>query len=556
MHAPVGALLVFMRAVVGFALQAALVHDTRYGVAWSAFGIGAVYGALFAILRKRSEPGFALLSRTFLVLAIIFATIAISFAADPRWTSAWWALEAAAVYWVGCEQRQGLARSFALLLQVGAAAALVLGGLSEGEHLFRNASFLGTTLIALAGLATCWVADRAGERISGTEHALAPLIFAWGLLWWIGGGVIELHRHLPRGDEGNAVLAFATVSAAVALLLRGRLRWPRLRWFGAALLPVMAVVAVKDWQHAHTTLLAWGWLVWPAAWVAHCFSLRAAEAARSGNPPVEGDARIEASFLPFLHTASAIALVAWTAWEASEWVGRYMPAGTVWMACAAAWAAIVYLGLTARFANSSRWPVAAYRDAYTTSAGTTVAALLGVWFAIVNVVSPGTPSPLPYVPLANPLDITLVATLAVLWSWARRFGRFDERTLYGWFGACVFLFVNAVVFRTMHQWGDVPWRLSALLASKPLQAALTLTWTATALPLMVIACRRSIRPLWMAGAALLAIVVGKLFLIDLAALSGLPRVVAFLGVGALLLLIGYLAPLPPALPADRDSTAR
>src|SRR4029450_4429406 len=156
-----------------------------------------------------------------------------------------------------------------------------------------------------------------------------------------------------------------------------------------------------------------------------------------------------------LHTASAIALVAWTAWEASEWVGRYMPPGTVWMACAAAWAAIAYLGLTARFADSPRWPIASYREAYTTSAGTTVAALLAVWFAIVNVVSPGTASPLPYVPVANPLDVTLVAALAVLWSWARRYGRFEERTLYGWFGVCGFLFVNGIVFRTMHQWGDV-----------------------------------------------------------------------------------------------------
>ena len=91
---------------------------------------------------------------------------------------------------------------------------------------------------------------------------------------------------------------------------------------------------------------------------------------------------------------------------------------------------------------------------------------------------------------------------------------------------------------------------------QPLQAALTLTWTATALPLMVIACRRSIRPLWMTGAALLAFVVVKLFLLDLAALSGLPRVVAFMGVGVLLLLIGYLAPLPPAVPAKREPSAR
>jgi len=63
---------------------------------------------------------------------------------------------------------------------------------------------------------------------------------------------------------------------------------------------------------------------------------------------------------------------------------------------------------------------------------------------------------------------------------------------------------------------------------------------------MLIATRRAIRPLWMAGAALLAVVVVKLFVLDLGSLAGLPRVVAFLGVGILLLVIGYLAPLPPA----------
>ena len=63
---------------------------------------------------------------------------------------------------------------------------------------------------------------------------------------------------------------------------------------------------------------------------------------------------------------------------------------------------------------------------------------------------------------------------------------------------------------------------------------------------MLVATRRAIRPLWMTGAALLAIVVVKLFVLDLASLAGLPRVVAFLGVGTLLLVIGYLAPLPPA----------
>ncbi len=159
-----------------------------------------------------------------------------------------------------------------------------------------------------------------------------------------------------------------------------------------------------------------------------------------------------------------------------------------------------------RYSDSSRWPLVAYRDAYTNSAGTTVAALLAVWFAIVNVVSPG---------IAGAAAVRAARESARRYAPRRARGAVDvgaairtpranARCMAG-SASALFVFVNGVVFRTMHQWADVPWRWSALLASKPLQAALTLTWTATALPLMVIACRRSIRPLWMAGAVLLAI---------------------------------------------------
>ena len=251
------------------------------------------------------------------------------------------------------------------------------------------------------------------------------------------------------------------------------------------------------------------------------------------------------------HAATAIAFVVWLAWEASEWVGRAFPEGTVWMPCAAAWPAIAYLWLATGARDSMRWPWRAHRDAYATSAGTVIAALLGAWFVIVNAVSPGDTAPLPYLPLLNPLDVTLVAALAVLFLWARAVQGLDERTAYGWWGAALFLLVNALVFRAVHQWLDVPWRWSALVASKPLQAALTLTWTAVALPLMLVAGKRAIRPLWMVGAALLAVVVVKLFVLDLSALSGLPRVAAFLGVGVLLLIIGFVAPLPPPASASR-----
>jgi uncharacterized membrane protein len=55
------------------------------------------------------------------------------------------------------------------------------------------------------------------------------------------------------------------------------------------------------------------------------------------------------------------------------------------------------------------------------------------------------------------------------------------------------------------------------------------------------------RMFWVAGAALLTVVVGKLFVVDLANTGTVARIVSFLGVGVLLLVIGYAAPVPPGV---------
>jgi uncharacterized membrane protein len=57
--------------------------------------------------------------------------------------------------------------------------------------------------------------------------------------------------------------------------------------------------------------------------------------------------------------------------------------------------------------------------------------------------------------------------------------------------------------------------------------------------------RRGLRVLWFSGAGLMAVVVIKLFLVDLAKVGGVERIVSFIAVGVLMLVIGYFAPLPP-----------
>jgi len=64
--------------------------------------------------------------------------------------------------------------------------------------------------------------------------------------------------------------------------------------------------------------------------------------------------------------------------------------------------------------------------------------------------------------------------------------------------------------------------------------------------------RRGQRPVWLAGALLLALVVVKLFVFDLSRLQGMGRIVAFLGVGVLLLAIGYFSPVPPKTAAEPE----
>jgi uncharacterized membrane protein len=54
-----------------------------------------------------------------------------------------------------------------------------------------------------------------------------------------------------------------------------------------------------------------------------------------------------------------------------------------------------------------------------------------------------------------------------------------------------------------------------------------------------------LRFVWLTGAGLLAVVVIKLFLVDLSSSGTVERIISFVGVGILLLVIGYVSPVPP-----------
>ncbi len=105
--------------------------------------------------------------------------------------------------------------------------------------------------------------------------------------------------------------------------------------------------------------------------------------------------------------------------------------------------------------------------------------------------------------------------------------------------------MHGVVFRTVHFGWGVPFDPVMMFDSVLVQTAVAVLWATIGLASMVVGTMRSLRSLWSAGAALMAAVVLKLFLVDLSHTGTVARIVSFLGVGIVLLIVGYLSPVPP-----------
>jgi uncharacterized membrane protein len=162
---------------------------------------------------------------------------------------------------------------------------------------------------------------------------------------------------------------------------------------------------------------------------------------------------------------------------------------------------------------------------------------------------------LPYIPLLNPIDLTLMLSVAVLLLWRRTIlAAAPHAAGSGWLrgheallalALLSFVIINTIWLRIAHHLIGVPWTGTAMLDSFVVQMGIAILWTLLALGLMLFAHRRPNRVMWLGGAGLLGLVVIKLLVVDLSNEGGAVRIVTFMAVGILMLVVGYFAPLPP-----------
>jgi len=175
-------------------------------------------------------------------------------------------------------------------------------------------------------------------------------------------------------------------------------------------------------------------------------------------------------------------------------------------------------------------------------------ALVAGWFA------QGDAAPLPYLPFLNPIDLAAGLAIAALAYRRRMLTKADPQPrLAAWIAgtgglgtlaALGFVAINGIWVRTAHHFMAVPWDYTTL-SSPTVLTGFSILWTLIAMGLMLYAKRAGQRLPWLAGAVLLGVVVAKLLFVDMSQAEGIARIVAFIGVGVLMLLIGYFVPLPP-----------
>jgi uncharacterized membrane protein len=452
--------------------------------------------------------------------------------------------------WLGLRLRHpALALAWGAL-QIGAALAFLI----YGPWLWAEAS-TGLTLwtplvLTLAGLVSGDALQRSVKQPRSVPWQRAAwlhwAVVLWSLAWWSQVLLPDAYRHLLSTQKFWVLLWPALLTGwvlATSLIVTGVARWRDWRvlgqtawatvpaWVGSA---AFGVVMVGLAPHQHL-----GWLVWPLALAWHVVLLRALTRWWPD--------RAETVMAP-LHVGGFWLFLLLAARELQWLMAGWGDAGSAWPLLGWVLVPALVLAAITRPAVLQRWPLAAFRVPYLVVACVPVALYLLLWLWASNTQA-GEPAPLPYVPLVNPLEIGHGLVLLSLFLWHRALPegtQVPRPALLAGLGITAFVLYTGMVLRTCHHWAGVPWEGGALMDSTLTQAALSVAWAIVGVALMVLGHRRIERTVWVAGAALLGVVVLKLFFVELADSGGLYRIVSFIVVGLLLLLVGYVAPVPPS----------
>ncbi|HEY5804106.1 MAG TPA: DUF2339 domain-containing protein [Lysobacter sp.] len=517
--------LVFGTPLVAFSLQAGLLEGERMSLALCALMLAVVYTALAWWLRRRER--FVTLATSYALLAVGFATLAVPLALSAQATACVFALEGAALVWLGSHQQRQLPQFAGLVLQLLAAGAFAIGLLDNpvAATPVLNAACMGALLIAIAGFASAW----SYRRVSADPPAL--VYYLWGLGWWCGNGLHEIDRFVTSQEWPDVVLMFAAVTGWVLAEVYRRAPARALAWTVVATMAAALPLALaQDASHAHP-FAGLGGVSWLLFALAGWRSLRCLRDEAGGE------------------LALAHSLWLWS-WALALGLCLHQLAsqaglGDGWQIAAFGLPCWCIAALVQWRAQWIATPLAERFEQWRTPLQFVFVLALALGGAVALTL-PGSSDPLPWLPLLNPLDLAQLAVVGLVAAWLASplvSDALRERRI-PLLAAAGFALITVITLRTVHHAGDVAWG-GSMFSTSLVQTSLTIVWSVLGVFGWILGSRRGQRDLWRAGAVLMAVVLVKLILVDRSHLGTMFGIASFIAYGLLCTLVGYFAPAPP-----------
>lgn len=545
--------LVFGTPLAALGLQAALFDGDALRLAAVSAGAALLYGTL--AWRFWQRTGWQMLAQAHALLALALGTLAVPLAFSADATACVFALEGMALAWLSLRQHRLLWRFLSPVL-FGLAALAWLHSMTgdplplpgRGDRAVFNAFFMTTLLLAATLLATAWMHCR--WDAATLQSARARLYYAIGLALLLVAGWREIVAFAPTAWEGALLLTlFAALGGVTAWLYQRHWPVPELAVIALGLgmgLPLLHWLLVGEgWFQRDLHPLHGGVLVY--AFVSRHVLRRLRDSARMPVPALFD----HANALWWLHAVATVFLWLWS-WQRPAYPHMLdMLQGWNALLLALPW---LMLNAALRFAPQRLgWTNAAVAPS-TATAGRQwlqTASILTLPVLAVGMLGlAGRASVLPWLPLLNAQDAIWLACTLLWLAWRPHWPSSSaaQHHAFAWGLACGLglLGLSKSALAATHHWGGVDWNALALLESALAQTTLTLLWGTLGVAAWLTSSRTANRTLWGWGMALMALVLLKLFLLDRQHLGNLWGIASFIGYGLLCVVVGYIAPSPPA----------
>ena len=566
--AAIDATLLFGVPTVTFGYALFLLKPFEYGGAFAAVILSAIYVGL-AFFAKEQE-NLLQLKTPWAALSLVFATLAIPLACDPRVTSSIWALEGSAVISYGWMQNRFKARLFGYcLVLIGTIGFMTHWPNVTNSLPILNALTIGLILLALAygviGTATNRLADKSEARPDLNDAEALSVSWVMAIALALAGAlaiVTELYMRNAVTTAGIAAPALLWLWALALQRLGVFAQWPQTT-APSIVLPVLTLLLPLSYAWIQDSLTTQGLIVTALSLTA----LLVWQALALKKLLPDWQAHFRETLVPTILLLPGFTLVGYW-WlilirGRNTWSSAIIPESGLtmhgWFIPLAAAFPVILLWWLAKSKEDLPFETSSPRlwqwlhgdsplpDSTLTKQLKQFTLLALVYILATSLLHSGRSEAMHYIPLFNLYELVAIAALLALFRALRNTEvgkRFSYEQQSKIVGGLSFIFANSILSRILVNYFGAEFNLGFAWHSAIAATTYSIVWTLTSLVAMWIASRKMTRGLWLVGAALLAVVAGKLILIDLSKVGSLARIVSFIGVGVLMLVVGYVAPLP------------